>query len=79
MSFAEKLRELRTAKEMSRKELAKASGLGNGTVRDYEQGKRKPSFESAVRLATALGLTCEAFADSLDAKSKPAPKKRKGK
>jgi transcriptional regulator with XRE-family HTH domain len=44
-------------------------------IRDYEQGRRKPTLDSAVMLARALGVTCEAFADCEDVGEPPAPKK----
>jgi transcriptional regulator with XRE-family HTH domain len=66
MTFAERLKELRTKRGLSQSGLASASGRSLGVIRDYEQGKRKPTLESAVKLAKALGTTCEAFADCED-------------
>jgi transcriptional regulator with XRE-family HTH domain len=73
MTFAERLKELRSKAGLSREQLAEGSGLARGTVRDYEQGKRKPTLESAVKLASALGTDCRAFADCVE--GKPVPKK----
>jgi transcriptional regulator with XRE-family HTH domain len=61
MTFAERLHQLRDAKSLSREQLAEASGLSRGVIRDYEQGKRKPTLESAFKLAKALGVDCTAF------------------
>jgi len=86
MTFAEKLRELRDAKGLSEARLADASGIPFGTVHVYSIGRRKPSFAAVVKLAKALGVTCEAFAECEDiageeeekpADKKPAPKKGK--
>jgi transcriptional regulator with XRE-family HTH domain len=66
MTFAEKLKELRGKRNMSRRELAEKSGIARSTVRDYEQGRRKPTLESTIKLATALGTTCNAFAECDD-------------
>jgi len=76
MTFAEKLKKLRVAASLSREQLAEASGLSRGVIRDYEQGKRKPTLESAIKLAKPLGTTCEAFADCEDVADGPAPKAR---
>jgi len=50
---------------------------------EYGLGRRRPSFSAVVKLAKALGVTCEAFAEcdniAGDEEEKPAPKKSKGK
>lgn len=82
MTFAEKLRELRTAAELSEAGLADRSGVPFGTVHEYGLGRRKPSFAAVVKLAKALGVDCTAFAgcDDVDAAEPEKPKaKRKGK
>jgi transcriptional regulator with XRE-family HTH domain len=85
MTFAEKLRELRDAAGLSEAKLAGASGLTFSTVHGYGLGRRKPSFEAAVRLARALGVSVESFAGCVEG-PQPPPKKarmaaaaRKGK
>src|SRR5438445_730068 len=60
--FGKKLRKLRRDRDMSRKELAKASGVSKGSVRDYEQGNQKLSFKKGVKLASALGVSCDELA-----------------
>jgi transcriptional regulator with XRE-family HTH domain len=82
MTFAEKLRELRTEKGLSETRLAELSGVPFGTVHEYGLGRRKPSLTAAVKLAKALGADCTVFADCEDvggAGARPAPRKRKGK
>jgi transcriptional regulator with XRE-family HTH domain len=66
MTFAEKLRELRDAAGLSEAKLADLSGVAFGSLHEYGLGRRKPSFTSVVRLARALGTTCEAFAGCED-------------
>jgi transcriptional regulator with XRE-family HTH domain len=66
MKFAEKLRMLRDQAGLSEAKLAKASGVTLASVHEYGLGRRKPSFEAVVKLARALGVTCEAFADCED-------------
>jgi transcriptional regulator with XRE-family HTH domain len=68
MTFAEKLKELRTAKGLSEAKLAEASGVAFGALHFYGLGRRKPSFAAVVKLANALGVTCEAFAECEDVK-----------
>jgi transcriptional regulator with XRE-family HTH domain len=74
MTFGEKLKALRTKKDMTQSGLATASGVPVGTIRDYEQNKRDPLLSNAQRLAAALGTDCAAF----DLKPKRKPKKGKG-
>ena len=64
MTFAEKLRSLREQAGMTQQQLAEAAEIPLGTLRDYEQGKRRhdPSLATAVKLADAMGTDCRAFA-----------------
>jgi transcriptional regulator with XRE-family HTH domain len=71
MTFAEKLRQLRDAVGMSEAKLAQASGLTFASVHGYGLGRRKPSLVAAVKIARALGTSCEAFADCEDVDSEP--------
>jgi transcriptional regulator with XRE-family HTH domain len=66
MKFAQRLRALRDAAGLSETKLAAASGLTFASVHGYGQGRRTPSFPAVVKLAKALGVTCEAFADCED-------------
>src|SRR5438477_11953429 len=66
MTFAERLRELRTAAGLSEAKLAAASGIPFGTVHVYTMGRRKPSFAAVLKIARALGVSCEAFAECSD-------------
>src|SRR5262249_34246806 len=88
VTFAEKLRELRTAAGLSEAKLAKLSGMSFGAVHNYGLGNRRPTFAAVVKSARALGMTSEAFAGSDDlvdepppaqAEKKPAKKPRKRK
>lgn len=75
MTFAEKLRALRDAAGLSEAKLAAASGVSFSAIHEYGLGRRNPSLESAVKLARALGVGVEVFADCVDdAPEKPARK-----
>lgn len=71
MKFAEKLRELRDRAGLSEAKLAKASGVSFAAIHEYGLSRRKPSFEAVVKIARALGVTCEAFAECEDVSGLP--------
>jgi len=54
---------LRTLAGLTQEQLADRSGVPVGTLRGYEQGRREPLWDAFLRLARALGVACEAFAD----------------
>lgn len=63
-TFAGKLVHLRKARLLSREALAKASGVGYGTIRDLERGvARAPHMSTIRKLAAALGLDGEERSD----------------
>jgi transcriptional regulator with XRE-family HTH domain len=59
--FGPRLQELRTAKGWTQQQLADAAGLAVGVVRKLERRENKPTWETALALADALGVSCEAF------------------
>jgi len=60
--FAGRLRELREAAGLSRKELAARAGMqSEAGIRNLEQGIRKPTWETVLALCQALKVSCEAF------------------
>ncbi len=90
-SFSVLLKKKREQSGLSQKELAEKSSLSIRAIGHYEQGLRKPSLESAVKLAEALGVDVLALVPSsgevrpVDNKAPTAtkpkigrPKKRKG-
>jgi transcriptional regulator with XRE-family HTH domain len=66
MTFAEKLRQLRQTAGLSEAGLAERSGVSFGAIHNYGLGLRKPTFSCVLRLARALGVTCQAFAECED-------------
>lgn len=71
----ERLKELREKAGFTQADLAKACGMPMGTIRNYEQGIREPSWRSLFKIATALGTDCRAFAECIT-DSGPAKVKR---
>ena len=69
MTFAEKLRELREKAGLTQTQLAKASDLPLGSLRNYEQGQREPYWDVVFKLVRALGTDCAAFADCAEAQA----------
>jgi transcriptional regulator with XRE-family HTH domain len=59
--FAGRLKELREQAGLSQKSLAEKAGLVTSAVGHLEQGLRKPTWETVLALAKALGVSCEAF------------------
>lgn len=60
--FGGRLRELRLAAGLSRKELAARAGMqSEAGIRDLEQGRRRPIWETVLALSAALGVDCTAF------------------
>jgi transcriptional regulator with XRE-family HTH domain len=57
-------------------ELATSGGVPLGTIREYEQSKRRPLLENAIKLASALGLSVQVFAECVTEEAKPAARKR---
>ena len=79
MTFGAKLKQLRESAGLSEKELADRSGVPFGTLHNYGVGIRKPTLAAAIKLAAALGVTCEAFAKCTDVAAEPAKKARSKK
>jgi transcriptional regulator with XRE-family HTH domain len=72
MTFGEKLKDLRVASDLTQAKLADASHVPLGTVREYEPSKRRPLLKNAAKLADALGVSVEVFADCVS-KGDPPP------
>jgi transcriptional regulator with XRE-family HTH domain len=65
-TFAERLRELRKQARLTQAQLANRSGVPLGSIRNYEQGQREPFWNVAFRLASALGVSVEAFSECVE-------------
>lgn len=56
---AELIRDARTRASLTQSALAKASGVPQNVISDYERGKREPSFRTVDLLLTAAGVVIE--------------------
>lgn len=70
MAFQDNVKRLRDEKRYTQAELGELVGVAQQVIADYEGGKYRPSIETGVRLANALGTTVEQLLDSLEGTSK---------
>ena len=67
MAFGEKLKELRTASNMTQQKLAEVAKLSLRTVSNYESGETNPkSIEVVKRIAKAMNATIADLMDEED-------------
>jgi len=58
--FGEKLRVLRTGRQITLKELASALGLtAHGYISEIEAGKKKPTAEFVLKVSLFFGVTTD--------------------
>jgi transcriptional regulator with XRE-family HTH domain len=57
------LREARERAGYGRSRFARLAGFGEGDIYRYETGQKKPKYETAVRLASALNIGVEEVAE----------------
>jgi transcriptional regulator with XRE-family HTH domain len=56
------IRAMRKAHKLTQEEFAKRSGISLMSLRRYETDERQPTMDTVAQMATALGLSVEAFA-----------------
>jgi transcriptional regulator with XRE-family HTH domain len=61
-TMGERLQRLRLAANFSQSQLARASGVPIGTIKNWEQDRRVPRMDTAAAVATALGVSLDALA-----------------
>lgn len=64
-SMGARLKRLRKDAHLSQEQLADATGLPVGSIRNYEQGRRVPRLDAAARLAKALSVSLDTLAGSV--------------
>jgi len=63
VNFPEKIKAFREAVGLTQQQLADQAGVPLGTIRNFEQGLRKPLLATAQKLVTALGVSLKVFDD----------------
>lgn len=66
MTFKNRIKELRTERDLTQQALADALGISKQAISAYEQGNRKPNFEIADALAEFFGVSIGYLSGSLD-------------
>lgn len=59
ISFGKRLKELRTEKNISQKDLAEIIDTNNSSVCDWECGRAEPNFDTLVRLCAFFGVSAD--------------------
>jgi len=72
--FASRCKALRNEAGLSQADLSDRSGVAISTVRQFEYGRREPTYETLVKLARGLGVSLAAFDQD-----QPAPPKKRRK
>jgi transcriptional regulator with XRE-family HTH domain len=79
MQFKDLLKDLRTSAGLTQQQLAVIAGIPLPSLRGHEQGQRVPSWASVVKLARALGVSTDVFAECDEVKSEAGRKKPRGR
>jgi DNA-binding XRE family transcriptional regulator len=74
MLFGQLVKVLREEHKLTQQELADKAGMPTATVSQLEHSRRKPTWESVVRLARALGVPTDAFSDCDEVRLTPPGK-----
>jgi transcriptional regulator with XRE-family HTH domain len=72
--MGQRLYELRSKRGLTQEGVARRAGVTLGALRNWEKGRRTPSFEMAIKLADALGVSL----DELAGREPPKASKPKG-
>lgn len=67
MKYGEYLKQLLDERGMTQSELAERSGIGKSTIGEWIKGRtNEPTFSKSKRIADALGVPLQQFADNVD-------------
>ena len=70
--FNEVLKELRTSKNVTQAELAKAIGVSASTIGMYESGEREPNFETEEKIADYFNVSLDVLRGKEDIQKTPS-------
>jgi putative transcriptional regulator len=73
MSFGQHLRAMREDAGLSRAELARRAAVAASTLRNWEGGRGFPGLPALLRLAGALGVPVERFAEGVEDPAEDEP------
>lgn len=59
MIYTNRIKELRSARGLSQKQLAEGAGLTVTAVQNYEYGSRKPAFDALISLADFFDVSLD--------------------
>lgn len=59
MSFAEKLKALRSEKKVTQKQLAELLGVGRPTIAGYETKGKQPDFDKVIEIAEYFNVSID--------------------
>lgn len=57
----DEMRKVREQRNLSQREVAEMLGISNNEVSDYENGRKTPGLERAVKIEKVLGVPCEVW------------------
>src|SRR2546429_6835010 len=69
--FGARLKEIREAAGLTQPQLADRAGMNRFGIAKLEQGVTKPAWETVLALASALGVSCEAFTSAPTERERP--------
>lgn len=55
--FGDRLKKLRTSKELSQEDFGEIFGVSKGTVSSWESSRTEPSYETMLEIAKYFGVT----------------------
>ena len=74
--FGELVKRQRIAAGLSQVQLAKMSGVSQGTISRWEAGEREATWSDVQKVAKALGVDCKAFETEDSTAPPPVPPKK---
>lgn len=79
MTFGKRLKELMAANGLTERGLAEKSGVSYGAIQGYVINRRIPGFDVVLKLAKALGTSCDVFAECTFEYEPQTPKTKRRK
>ncbi|GAV21572.1 LexA family protein [Carboxydothermus pertinax] len=71
MNFGQRLRQLRTERDLTQAELARLLSIGESTISFYESNKRQPDFDTLIKLSNFFNVTIDFLLGRTNENNKP--------